>query len=224
MDLIVNAGTVMILIYGGWLVIQGEITLGALVAFMTYLAQLAPPVRRLGRVIPAIAQASAAGQRIFAILDADPEVRPPDAIELPPLRGHVRFENVSLGLWRPATRRAGINFKAKPGQVIALLGRHRRGQVHAHLSIPRFYDPTGPRDASTATTCGRSRAPRCGGRSASCSRRPSLFAASIRENIAFGRPDASEAEIVAAAQAAQAHEFILETARTATRPWSASAA
>jgi ABC-type multidrug transport system fused ATPase/permease subunit len=212
MDLIVNAGTVIILLYGGWLVIQGEITLGALVAFMTYLAQLAPPVRVLGRVIPAIAQASAAGQRIFAILDADPEVKDaPGAIELPPLRGHVRFEDVSLayGGRRPAVR--GINFEAQPGQVIALLGATGAGKSTLTYLISRFYDPTEGRvtidgyDLRHVTRASLRR------QIGVVLQETTLFAASIRENIAFGRPSASEAEIVAAAQAAQAHNFILET-------------
>jgi ABC-type multidrug transport system fused ATPase/permease subunit len=116
LDLIANAGSVLILLYGGWLAIAGQITLGQLVAFMTYLTQLASPVRMLGRIIPAVAMAGAAGERIFAILDADPEVNDePGAISLPTLHGHVRFEDVTLayGGRRPAVR--NITFEARPG-------------------------------------------------------------------------------------------------------------
>jgi ATP-binding cassette subfamily B protein len=209
LDLIINAGTVIILLYGGWLVIGGQMTLGEMVAFTTYLTQLAGPVRTVGRVIPAIAMAGAAGDRIFAILDADPEVRDaPDAIVLPVLRGHVRFENVALdyGGRRPAVR--DINFEARPGQIIALLGATGAGKSTLTHLISRFYDPTRGRvtidgyDLRGVTRASLRR------QIGVVLQETTLFAATIRENIAFGRPDAPEAEILAASQAAQAQEFI----------------
>jgi ABC-type multidrug transport system fused ATPase/permease subunit len=209
LDLIINAGTVIILLYGGWLVIGGQMTLGEMVAFTTYLTQLSGPVRTVGRVIPAIAMAGAAGDRIFVILDADPEVRDaPDAIVLPTLRGHVRFENVALdyGGRRPAVR--DINFEARPGQIIALLGATGAGKSTLTHLISRFYDPTRGRvtidgyDLRGVTRASLRR------QIGVVLQETTLFAATIRENIAFGRPDAPEAAILAAAQAAQAQEFI----------------
>ena len=210
LDLIVNVGSLLILVYGGWQVIQGTLTLGELVAFTTYLAQLAGPVRTMSRVIPAIAMASAAGGRIFGVLDALPEVRDlPTAAVLPPLQGRVRFENVSLAYdgRRPAV--SDINFEAEPGQVIALLGSTGAGKSTLTYLISRFYDPTSGRvtiDGHDLRTVTRASLRRQIG---VVLQETVLFAASIRENIAFGRPDAPEAEIVAAAQAAQAHDFIL---------------
>ena len=97
MDLIANFSTVAIIWYGGTLVMQGGLTLGELVAFTAYLGQLLVPVRRLGKVIPAIAQAVASGERIFEILDARSEVQDaPGALALPTVRGQVRFEHVSF--------------------------------------------------------------------------------------------------------------------------------
>jgi ABC-type multidrug transport system fused ATPase/permease subunit len=212
LDLIINLGTVIILLYGGWLIINGQMTLGELVAFTTYLTQLAGPVRTVGRVIPAIAMASAAGERIFAILDASPEVNDaPNAIQLPPLRGHVRFENVSLAYngRRPAVH--DINFEARPGQIIALLGATGAGKSTLTHLISRFYDPTHGRvtideyDLRYVTRASLRR------QIGVVLQETTLFAASLRENIAFGRPDAPEAEIIAAAQAAQAHDFIMQT-------------
>jgi ATP-binding cassette subfamily B protein len=216
MDLIVNAGSVFILLFGGWQVINQTITLGELVAFTTYLAQLSGPVRTMGRVIPAIAMASAAGERIFAVLDQTPEVRDaPDAHELPPARGHVRFEDVSLAYdrgvpqerLRPAV--SGITFEARPGQIVALLGATGAGKSTVTYLISRFYDPTSGRvtiDGHDLRTVTRASLRKQIG---VVLQETVLFAASIRENIAFGRPTATEAEIVAAAQAAQAHDFIL---------------
>jgi ATP-binding cassette subfamily B protein len=210
MDLIVNLGTVMILLTGGWLVINQSLTLGELVAFSTYLAQLSNPVRVLGRVIPAIAMAGSAGERIFAVLDAEPEVNDiPGALELPPLQGHVRFEDVSLayGGRRPAV--SAINFEALPGQVVALLGATGAGKSTLTYLVSRFYDPTEGRvtiDGYDLRGVVRRSLRRQIG---VVLQETVLFAASLRENIAFGRPSASEAEIEAAARAAQAHEFIL---------------
>ncbi len=209
LDLIINLGTVIILFYGGWLIINGQMTLGELVAFTTYLAQLGGPVRTVGRVIPAIAMAGSAGERIFAVLDADPEVNDaPGAIKLPPLRGHVRFENVSLayGGRRPAVH--AISFEARPGQIIALLGATGAGKSTLTHLISRFYDPTAGRvtidgyDLRGVTRASLRR------QIGVVLQETTLFAATIRENIAFGRPEAPEADILAAAQAAQAHDFI----------------
>jgi ABC-type multidrug transport system fused ATPase/permease subunit len=212
LDLIVNAGTVCILLYGGWLVIQGQLTQGELVAFTTYLAQLASPVRTIGRVIPAIAMASAAGERIFAILDEAPEVRDePGAVSLPPLQGHVRFEHVSLAYagGRPAVN--DVSFEALPGQVIALLGATGSGKSTLTYLISRFYDPTSGRVTIDGYDLRHVRRASLRRQIGVVLQETVLFSDTIRENIAFGRPQASEDEIVAAAQAAQAHAFILAT-------------
>ncbi|MGD8474880.1 MAG: ABC transporter transmembrane domain-containing protein, partial [Anaerolineae bacterium] len=122
-DLIASFGTVLIIWYGGTLVINGSLTLGELVAFSTYLSQLIMPVRRLGMIIPALAMAAAAGERIFEILDAKSEVEDaPGAKELPPVRGHVRFEDVSFAYFGRHKVLSDLSFEARPGQVIALLG------------------------------------------------------------------------------------------------------
>ncbi len=212
LDLIISAGTVIILLVGGWLIISGQMTLGQLVAFTTYLAQLGGPVRTVGRVIPAIAMAGAAGERIFSILDAEPEVNDaPHAVQLPPLRGHVRFEHVSLayGGRRPAVH--DISFEAQPGQIVALLGATGAGKSTVTHLISRFYDPTEGRVTIDGYDLRRVTRASLRRQIGVVLQETTLFAATIRENIAFGRPDASEADIVAAARAAQAHDFILDT-------------
>jgi ABC-type multidrug transport system fused ATPase/permease subunit len=210
LDLIANMGTVVIVWYGGFLVVHGQLTLGELVAFSAYLGQLIQPVRRLGMILPAIAQATASGERAFEILDAESEVHDrPGAMPLPRVRGHVRFEHVSFAYFGRHRVLDDVTFEVPPGQVVALLGPTGSGKSSIINLIPRFYEATQGR----ITLDGRDI------RSATLSslrdqigivlQETTLFAATIRENIAFGRPGASEADIIEAAKAAQAHEFIM---------------
>lgn len=213
MDLIANAATVFILWYGGKLVINGEITIGDLIAFTTYLAQMAGPVRRFGMIIPAIAMAGASAERIFEILDADSQVKDePGARPLPAVEGHLRFENVGFAYKKPHQVLSKVSFDVKPGQVLALLGPTGSGKSSVINLIPRFYDPTDGRitidghDIRSVTQASlRSQI-------GIVLQESTLFATSIRENIAFGRPDATDEEVIEAAKAAQAHDFIMEMA------------
>ena len=210
LDFIASLSTVVILWLGGRLVIENALTIGELVAFTTYLGQLISPVRRLGMIIPAVAMASAAGERIYTILDAQSEVRDlPNAIELPPIKGQVRFENVSFSYFNQRQVLNRLNFEAEVGEVVALLGATGSGKSTIMNLIPRFYDVTG----------GRIRVDGYDLRDVSLNslrdqigivlQETVLFAASIRENIAFGVDDVSEADVIEAAKAAQAHDFII---------------
>jgi ATP-binding cassette subfamily B protein len=209
MDLIANVGTIFVIWYGGQLVIRGGLTLGELVAFSTYMGQLVQPVRRLGFIVSAVAQAIASGERIFEILDAESEVR--DALgaqTLPCVSGHVIFEEVSFAYFGRHHVLREFSLEARPGQVIALLGATGSGKSTIINLIPRFYDPTMGRitvdgyDIRCVTL--NSLREQIG----IVLQETTLFATTIRENIAFGRPEADEGEIVAAAQAAQADRFI----------------
>jgi ATP-binding cassette, subfamily B, multidrug efflux pump len=209
MHLIANIGTVFIIWYGGLLVIQNTLTLGELVAFTTYLAQLVRPIRLMGMIIPAVAMAGSAGERIFEILDTHADVRDaPDAVELPSIRGRVTFENVSFVYSTGREALTGIQIDANPGDVIALLGPTGSGKSTIINLIPRFYDPTAGRilvdGINTRSVTLNSLRSQIG----IVLQETTLFAATIGENIAFGRPGAKHEEIIAAAQAAQAHDFI----------------
>jgi ATP-binding cassette subfamily B protein len=216
--LFANLASVGIIWYGGSLVVHGQLSLGELVAFTTYLAQLIDPIRRLGMVIPAVAIAASSAERIFEILDAVPDVKElPDALPLPPLRGSVRFENVSFAYGRSGSDLQkvvrvlkGVDFEAQPGQVIALLGQTGSGKSTIISLIPRFYDPTGGRILVDGIDLRQVTIQSLRTQIGIVMQETTLFSASVRQNIAFGRPDATDGEIIAAAQAAQAHDFIVE--------------
>ncbi len=216
LDLIANLGSVFIIWYGGSLVVAGGLTLGELVAFSTYMGLLIQPVRRLGMILPNLATSVAAGERVFEILDAESEVKDaPDAYPLPDgsnhLAGQVRFEQVSFAYFKRNKVLDAISFEAQPGQVIALLGPTGSGKSSVINLIPRFYDPTGGRITLDGHDIRRVQLSSLRDQIGIVLQETTLFATTIRENIAFGRPGASEAEIIAAAQAAQAHDFIMAT-------------
>ena len=207
-----SLSTVVIIWYGGSLVIDNQLTLGELVAFTTYLGQLVQPIRRFGMIVPAIAMASASGERIFEILDASNEVEEmPDAVELPTIQGQVEFVDVSFTYFGRKRILSNINFSTQAGQVIALLGMTGSGKSTIINLIPRFYDPTqgcikiDGVDIRTVTL--DSLRDQIG----IVLQDTTLFADTIRENIAFGVQGVSEADIIEVAKSAQAHEFILQT-------------
>ncbi|MBC8074943.1 MAG: ABC transporter ATP-binding protein [Chloroflexales bacterium] len=209
LDLIANLGTVFIIWYGGTLVAAGALTVGELVAFSTYGGQLISPVRRLGTIIPAVADAAAAGDRVFEILDAKPEVRDaPGATALASVRGQVQFEHVSFSYFGRHQVLHDITFTAEPGQVIALLGATGSGKSTIINLLPRFYDPGGGRITIDGQDIRSVTLASLRDQISIVLQESTLFAASVRENIAFGCPGASDQAIQQAARTAQAHDFI----------------
>ncbi len=211
LNLIANISSVVILLYGGTLVINHALTLGELVAFTTYVAQIVTPVRYLGMVLPAITIAGSSAERVFEILDTAPLVADaPDAPDLVLQHGEVVFDNVSFAYGRQAGVLKDISFVAKPRQVIALLGATGSGKTSVVNLIPRFYDPTTGRITIDGTDIHAVSLNSLRSQIGLVLQETTLFAASIRENIAFGRPEATQAEIEAAAKDAQAHDFIAQ--------------
>ena len=210
LDFIASLSTAVIIWLGGRLVIEGSLTLGELVAFTTYLGQLISPVRRLGIIIPAVAMASAAGERIYTILDAQSEVTDAaDAIELPPIEGNVRFENVSFSYYDHRQVLDRLSFEAKPGEVVALLGATGSGKSTIINLIPRFYDITGGRILVDGYDVGDVTLNSLRYQIGIVLQETVLFADSIRENVAFGLDKVSDGQVIDAAKAAQAHDFIM---------------
>lgn len=207
-----NLGTAVVLWYGGRQVIGHTLTLGELVAFTSYLNFLMFPIFVLGMIAAMLARAAASAQRIFEVIDAESEVKDrPGAIALPPIAGAVEFRAVSFR-YAGAERNAlsQVSFSVQPGQTVAVVGTTGSGKSTIVNLIPRFYDPTAGQvlidgyDVRDVTLDSLRR------QIGVVLQDTMLFTGTIRDNIAYGRPDASFDEVVEAARAAQAHEFILE--------------
>jgi len=209
--LLASLSTVIVLWLGGRLVVEQRLTIGALVAFNSYVIQLVNPVRRLGMIVTTLGESRASAERVFEILDAESEVKnAPDAVPMGPIRGEVTFDHVSFSYASDAPVLSDISFHVEPGQVIALLGPTGSGKSTIINLIPRFYEATEGTiridgiDIRTVTI--ESLRNQIG----IVLQETLLFGSTIRENIAFGRPDASQEEIEAAARAAAAHDFIMQ--------------
>ncbi|MDQ3865264.1 MAG: ABC transporter ATP-binding protein/permease [Actinomycetota bacterium] len=198
-----------VLLAGGHQVVSGRLELGEFVAFNVYLLMLVWPLRMLGYWINEFQRAVASGERIFEILDEPEEIAErPDARPLPPGGGAVRFEGVSFGYdaTRPVLR--DIDLEIEPGQTVALIGHTGAGKTTLTALVPRFYDVSSGRvlldglDVRDARLYDLRRA------IGHVSQDPFLFSATVRENIAFGAPGATDADVERAARMAQAHEFI----------------
>ena len=209
--LIANLGNVAIVLYGGSRVISNTLTIGVVIAFISYLGQLIEPVRRLGLIIPAVAIAGSAAERIFDILDTVSDVKDePDATPLGNISGRVSFENVSFSY---GSRRVlkDISFEVQPGQTVALLGSTGSGKSSIINLIPRFYDPASGRILVDGQDIRHVTLQSLRSQIGIVLQDSTLFTGTIRENIAFGSENANDEQIIAAARAAQAHEFILST-------------
>lgn len=209
--LIANLGQASMLYVGGRQIILGTLTLGEWQEFSMYLMYIFFPVAQLGFIITQFGQAAASATRIFEILDAKSDViDKSEAIKLPAVTGNINFENVTfryIGGGDPVLDK--VNFEAKPGQTIALLGATGSGKTSIINLLPRFYDPTEGRITIDGHDLRDVKLESLRAQIGVVLQETTLFSGSIRDNIAFGKPDASDEEIMAAAQAAAAHDFIM---------------
>lgn len=209
--LIANLGQAAVLYFGGKQIIGGSLTFGEWQKFSLYLAFVFFPLGQLGFIISQMSQAGASAQRVFEILDAESEVTDkPNAIPLPPIRGRVEFERVTFryfGSGDPVLRE--VSFVAEPGQTVALLGATGSGKSTIINLIPRFYDVSEGRVLIDGYDVRDVRLDSLRSQIGIVLQDATLFSGTIRDNIAFGRPDASMEEVIAAAKAAAAHDFIM---------------
>lgn len=197
--------------YGGRRVISGEMTIGNLFSFNWYLWGLIWPVRFLGFLISLARRAMAAGPRVFAILDSPSEiVEAEGARQMPRIEGHIHFEDVEFAFEdeheTPVLK--GLSLEVLPGQVVALLGSTGSGKSSVINLIPRFYDPQAGRITIDGIDIREVTLASLRQQIGTVPQETFLFSDTVRNNVALGRPDASADEIVAAARAAQADEFI----------------
>src|SRR3954453_13542719 len=198
-----------VLLVGARMVTHGELSVGGFIAFNLYLGMLVMPLRSLGMWIGQAQRATAAGERIFEIMDAPEEIADrPGAVELPPGGGRLQFENVDFEYMEGRPTLEDIDLDVPAGRTIALIGHTGSGKTTLTSLVPRFYDVTHGRvlvdgaDIRDVTLHSLRRA------IGVIPQDPFLFSTTVRENITFGAPDLPEEEIVRIAQLAQAHEFI----------------
>lgn len=210
-EFVAAIGVTIILWYGGNSVINGEITAGSLVAFLTYAVNISNPIKRLSRVIGNIQKALAAAQRVFDVLDLPETIKDAEnARLLPPAKGQVSFKNVSFSYNPGEQVISNISFDVKPGQMIAFVGPSGAGKSTVASLLPRFYDV----DKGSITIDGEDlRGVTLDSLREQVGIVPQetvLFNGTVYDNILYGRLDATKEEVEAAAKAANAHNFIME--------------
>jgi len=207
---VANMGQVAILNVGGKEIIAGALSLGEWQEFSLYLLYLFIPIAQLGFIITQLGQASASATRIFEIIDAKSDITDkPNAVKLPQVKGDVKFDNVTFRYFGGGEAvLSNVSFEAKSGETIALLGATGSGKTTIINLLPRFYDPTEGQITIDGNELRDVTLDSLRSQIGIVLQETTLFSGTIRENIAFGKPDASDEEIIAAAKAAQAHDFI----------------
>ncbi|MBM4424457.1 MAG: ABC transporter ATP-binding protein [Chloroflexi bacterium] len=211
MFLIANLGQAAVLYFGGRQIIGGTLTLGEWQEFSLYLVYLFMPIAQFGIIITQLGQAAASAGRVFEILDAKSDVTDkPGAQLLPSVRGNVKFDNVTFryfGGGDPVLR--NVTFEATSGQTVALLGATGSGKTTIINLLPRFYDPTEGRITIDGHDVRDVTLDSLRSQIGIVLQETTLFSGAIRDNIAFGKPEATDDEVIAAAKAAAAHDFIM---------------
>ena len=215
MQLMVNLGVIGVVWLGGNLVIDGEFAVGKMMASINYISYSLFPMLMLGGMIGPLSAADASAQRIQQVLDSEAEVQDsPHARALPAIGGRVAFENVSF--WyngKESEERVlqDINLVAEPGETVAILGATGSGKSTLIHLVPRFYDVRSGQITLDGVDIREMPLEQLRAQVGIALQEAVLFTGTIRDNIRYGRPDASEDEVIRAAQAAQAHEFISST-------------
>ena len=209
-EVLVAVATALVIGVGGWWVLQGSITLGVLVAFALYVQRFFDPVRDLVLQYTQLQRAMAGGQRIFEVLDTQPEiVDAPDALDLPDIRGEVAFEHVSFGYSPEVEVLHDIDLRVRAGETIALVGPTGAGKSTLTALVPRFYDVTKGRILIDGHDVRHIRRDCLTRRLGLVLQDPFLFSGSVAENVRYGRPQGGDEEVLAAAKAVGAHGFIV---------------
>ncbi len=211
MMLLINLGTVGVLWWGGMLVQAGDVQVGQILAFINYLMQMLASLMMVGMLVMRVSRADASAERILEVLDTEPAVQDrPDAVELSQVQGRIEFEDVTFSYdgdgGEPVLHE--ISFEVEPGETVAIIGATGSGKSTLVHLIPRLYDVTGGRvllDGHDVRTLRQDDLRRV---TATVLQETVLFTGTIRDNIRYARPEASDEQVEAAAVVAQAHDFI----------------
>jgi len=211
MENLPRLGMAFVLLYGGWLAIDGQVTIGDIVVFNQYVIMLQAPFRMLGMFLMMSQRAAASAQRIFEILDSESEiVDRPGAVDLVDARGEITFDHVRFGYGDGPDILTDLSFSVRPGETVAIVGRTGSGKSTITRLLDRFYDVRDGAVRIDGTDVRDLTLTSLRHHIAMVSEEPFLFSATVRDNIAYGRPDAPIEDVMAAARAANAHEFIAQ--------------
>jgi subfamily B ATP-binding cassette protein MsbA len=209
MRFVAAMGTVIVLGAGSVMVVNDNLTLGTLVAFLSYIVSFYEPINRLTDIDNVFQEAIAAGERIFELLDETSDIHDsPDAIELPPVEGEVVFDDVHFRYGTGDKVLREVTFVMNPGEVVALVGPSGAGKTSIANLLCRFYDPIHGHITIDGHDLRRVQLASLRSQVAVVLQDTFLFNSTIRDNLLYGKPNASDEELVAAAQAAYAHDFI----------------
>ncbi|MCD6552514.1 MAG: ABC transporter ATP-binding protein [Anaerolineae bacterium] len=210
MHFVASLGTVIVLGCGAVMVVRGELSLGTMIAFLSYITSLYQPINRLTEIDNVFQQAIAAGERIFELLDVMPEIKDaPDAIELPHIRGEVAFHNVSFRYSTGDEVLRDVTFRMAAGEMVALVGPSGAGKTSIANLLCRFYDPTQGRITVDGHDLRKVKLSSLRKQVAVVLQDTFLFNTTVRENLLYGKPDATDEELITAAKTAYAHDFIM---------------
>lgn len=202
--------TALVVGVGGYMVLRGELRVGALVAFVLYIQRFFDPIRNLTMQYTQLQRAMASGYRIFEMLDTQPEIgEPPDAPALPPLRGDIRIEGVRFAYQPGVEVLQGVDLHIHPGEVVALVGPTGAGKSTLVSLLLRLYEPTAGRILVDGWDIRRVQRASLLHQMAFVPQEPFLFSATVRENIRYHRTHLTDAQVEEAARAVGVHEFIL---------------
>lgn len=211
MTFMTYCGTIFIWLIGGRQIINGGLTLGELMLFMTYMTRFLQPVRTLAQMNRRFLRAATSAERVFEILDTPPSVASrKDAVDLPNMRGQVEFRDVFFSYDDEKNALNGISFTTQPGEMIGLVGHSGAGKSTLINLVTRFYDPNDGEILIDGHDSRDIELKSLRGQIGVVLQEPFLFEGSISDNIGYGKPGASYQEIVAAAKAANAHDFIVK--------------
>ena len=213
-DLITEVGAVVVICFGGYKVLQGQLSAGTFVIFFPYLQRMYGPITGVTRFYNQIQRAIASTERVFEVLDTPAELKDaPNAVDLPKVRGTVEFKNVHFMYNKDPEVLSDINIKALPGQMSAFVGPSGSGKTTLTNLIPRFYDPSKGDIIIDGHNIKDVKLQSLTKQTAMVLQETFLFNDTVKVNIAYARSDASDEEIEAAAKAANAHEFIVELSK-----------
>lgn len=210
-DFMNNLGHIIVLVYGSWEVMGARMSIGELTAFLAYLNQINQPTKRFSRIMNVLQKGATALERVFETLDTKPEVvEKENAIVLPEIQGHIQFENVKFAYNSGKNVLHDFNLEIQPGMTVALVGASGAGKTTIANLAARFYDPIQGRILFDGHDICDVTLKSLRGQMGIVSQETLLLHATVRENISYGKPEATDAEIETAAKIAYAHEFITE--------------